>query len=527
VIVFGAMKEKWNPEQKASPDEMYILKLCKKQKMWGFLREHRHLIIDDEIRSALREMYADDTKGGRPPVAPERLALAMLLQVSFGVGDHEVPTLTAMDKRWQMVLDSLGEMRPLFSQGTVQSFRERVRKNGVMKKLLDKTVDLARREQGFNHKQMRTIFDSSPLTGAGKVEDTFNLLGRALSKLVEVVAKEANVKVAELSSMLELSVLQASSIKAGLDIDWRKSGARTEALHQLIEIFERIQGWLKKTFSAEQLETPPISTHLELVEKVIRQDTEPDPNSPNRKKIKQGVAKDRLVSLGDKDMRHGRKTTTKTFNGYKRHVAVDADVRGLICATLVLAANRREHDAAGPLLAQLAANKFDINEIHIDRGYLAAPEIISEYNKGVKVVTKPPSEARRGVFPKSVFTVNFEKNTVTCPADITRPINNNKVTFAVTDCSECPLKMQCTKARQRTVNIHPQEKWYREMAQELETQKGRAARRERIPVEHTLARVGGIQGKHARYVGLDKNQFDLQRVAVVNNCFVLANLLAA
>ena len=521
------MKEKWNAVKKVSEEELLILKLCKKQKLWGFLREHRHLILDAGIRKALAEMYAGDTKGGRPPIAPERLALAMLLQVSFGVGDHEVPTLTAVDKRWQMVLDSIGETRPIFSQGTVHAFRERARENGFMKVLLDKTVELARKQNGFGHKQLRTIFDSSPLVGAGRVEDTFNLLGRALSKLVEMAAKEAGVKVNVVTKQLELSVLQASSIKAGLDIDWRKGSARTEALNQLIEMFGRIQSWLKTQFSLEKMKTPPISTHLKLVETIIAQDTEPDPNSPHKKRIIDGVAKNRMVSISDKDMRHGRKTTTKTFNGYKRHIATDADVPGLICGTLVMAANQREYDAAAPLLAQLADGQFNVTEINIDRGYLASPEVVRLHEEGIAVITKPPSEARTELFSKSAFTVDFDKNTVTCPAAITMPIKEQKVSFSITDCRECPLKSQCTKARQRTVNIHPQEKWYREMAKELETKKGREKRRERIPVEHTLARVGAIQGKRARYIGLEKNQFDLQRVAVVNNCFVVANLVAA
>jgi hypothetical protein len=451
------MTQKWNAESKLSDEELLILKLCKKQKLWGFLRQHRHLIIDAEIREELRAMYGDDSLGGRPPHAPEKLALAMLLQVSFGVSDSEVPTLTALDKRWQMVLDSLGETKPIFSQGTVHAFRERVRRNGFMKTLLDKTVELARHKKGFSHKHLRTIFDSSPLAGAGRVEDTFNLLGRALSQLVDVAADEAHVKVSTLSKQLGLSVLEASSIKAGLDVDWRKSDARNEALTQLVEIFERIKCWLKTQFSEEKLKKPPISTHVKLVEKILKQDTEPDPHFPKKKHMRQGVAKDRVVSLRDKDMRHGRKTTTKTFNGYKRHVAVDADVQGLICATLVMPANKREYDAAGPLLAELAANKFNVNEIHIDRGYLAAPEIIQQHNNGINVITKPPSEGRSNLFLKSAFTVDFEKQTLTCPADITAPIRNGKVAFSISDCRECPLKTQCTIARQRTVNIHAQE----------------------------------------------------------------------
>lgn len=65
------------------------------------------------------------------------------------------------------------------------------------------------------------------------------------------------------------------------------------------------------------------------------------------------------------------------------------------------------------------------------------------------------------------------------------------------------------------------------MARDLTTKKGRAARRERASVEHTLARVSAIQGNRARFRGLEKNQFDLERTAVLNNCFVLAAQRAA
>ena len=59
---------------------------------------------------------------------------------------------------------------------------------------------------------------------------------------------------------------------------------------------------------------------LALVEKPIAQDLEPDPGGKGMR-IKRGVAKDRRVSIVDADMRHGRKSKSKLFNGYKRHVA--------------------------------------------------------------------------------------------------------------------------------------------------------------------------------------------------------------
>jgi len=64
------------------------------------------------------------------------------------------------------------------------------------------------------------------------------------------------------------------------------------------------------------------------------------------------------------------------------------------------------------------------------------------------------------------------------------------------------------------------------MSADLVTRAGRAKRRERVIVEHVLARVSGIQTNRSRYRGLHKNQHHTETVAVVNNCYVLGRLLA-
>jgi transposase len=43
-----------------------------------------------------------------------------------------------------------------------------------------------------------------------------------------------------------------------------------------------------------------------------------------------------------------------------------------------------------------------------------------------------------------------------------------------------------------------------------------------VKVEHSLAHVGHWQGDRARYIGHDKNLFDLRRCAVVHNPHVIA-----
>lgn len=527
------MADRWNPRVEVSVEEGAVLKLCKKQKLWGFLRSYRHQILDEEVRAALASMYANDPRGGHPPLAPERLALAMLLQAGFGVADHEVPTLTAVDRRWQMILDCMGATTPAFSQGTVFSFRERARANGLMTVLLNKTVELARASKGFDHKRLRAIFDSSPLFGAGRVEDTFNLLGRAIVQLLEAAAEEGSVDAPELADELEVSVFGASSVKAVLDVDWREPRARATALSSLLEQFARLQSWLRERFDEAELARPPLSERLETVRQIIEQDTEPDPEAPRKgkaqaRRVRDGVAKDRLISLSDRDQRHGRKSSTKAINGYKRHVAVDADVPGLIHAAVVQPANKREHDAASPLLEKLEANGSTIVELHHDRGYLPAEAIVTKHREGVKVVSKPPTVVRNDFYAKDEFAIDFEQETVMCPAGVTVPLRIGKtIAFPIGSCRECKKRKRCTTSRQRQISIHHEERWYREMARDLATKKGRAARRERVAVEHTLARVSAIQGNRARFRGLEKNQFDLERTAVLNNCFVLAGQRAA
>jgi hypothetical protein len=51
------------------------------------------------------------------------------------------------------------------------------------RRLLERTVELARKSEAFDWKKLpktlRVAMDSSPLEGAGRVEDTINLLGHA------------------------------------------------------------------------------------------------------------------------------------------------------------------------------------------------------------------------------------------------------------------------------------------------------------------------------------------------------------
>lgn len=107
----------WTPRQESTKEEEYLLKRLKRtKKLFAFLRENRHELFDEEFQAELALMYRD-TGAGKEPVTPAMMAMAVLLQEYAGVSDAEAVELTVVDKRWQLVLDRLGETRPAFSQG--------------------------------------------------------------------------------------------------------------------------------------------------------------------------------------------------------------------------------------------------------------------------------------------------------------------------------------------------------------------------------------------------------------------------
>jgi hypothetical protein len=110
---------------------------------------------------------------------------------------------------------------------------------------------------------------------------------------------------------------------------------------------------------------PPVSDALAILRRFVSQDLEPDPNGGGRR-IQQGVAHDRIISVGDPEMRHGRKSKSKAINGYKRHIII---ANRIILGTAVEPANRSEGVPTGRLLDD-ARRHGPVQAAYFDGGYL-------------------------------------------------------------------------------------------------------------------------------------------------------------
>jgi len=153
-------------------------------------------------------------------VPPAKLALATILQAYTGVSEEEAIEATLMDRRWQLVLDCLEERRAPFSKGTLVNFRHALIEHEFDRRLIERTIEVARRRGGFGPGRLRAALDSSPLWGAGRVEDTYNLLGHALRKALGVIARQQGRGLADIAVEAGAGVLRSGgSLKAALDLD--------------------------------------------------------------------------------------------------------------------------------------------------------------------------------------------------------------------------------------------------------------------------------------------------------------------
>jgi hypothetical protein len=518
---------RWTPPIELSKREERVMRrLTRHRKLFGFLRLQRHAIFDEAFQAELGAIYRD-TGEGKAPLPPALLAMATVMQAYAGVSDLEAVELATFDARWQMVLGMLGEDEPPFSQGALHAFRERLIKNDLDRRLLERTIEFARATKGFDPKklpkQLRVAVDSRPLSGAGRVEDTVNLLGRAGRQLLLCAAAIAGVKPDVLADEIGSSLLLDSSIKAALDVDWTDAEQKADAMEHLLDAIESLETFVRERLP-DYAGAPPLAEHLATLARLRDQNIDPEPPDGGGPGVRDGVAPDRTVSLSDPDMRHGRKSRSRTFNGYKSHVATDLD-DDIILACTVLSANRPERegfDAMRHDLVRIVRDDRPITEIHADRAYTNAELTRDLVSAGAELLSKPrPVRGKPGLFDKSHFLIDLRRKTATCPDGQTVPIALGEVAhFDARQCGRCPRRADCTTAAEgkgRTLSIAADEPQQRKLAKLAGTSRGRARLRERTAIEHTLARHAGVQGTRARFRGTRKNLFDARRTACVLN----------
>jgi hypothetical protein len=285
-------------------------------------------------------------------------------------------------------------------------------------RLCDRVREFARETGEFDWKklpkELRLAVDSAPFDGAGRVEDEYNLLGHAARKLVDLFALMFDRPRSAIATASGIPALNASSIKAALDVDWTDASASSTAINDLVSQLDCLQAWV----AAQPLngfEKSAVKDSVSVLTEIRAQNLVLSPDDPGVVRIPQRVLSDRRISLEDAEMRHGRKSSRIRVDGYKRHIARELET-GLIWACALSAANEPEADVLSDIDEQVHRQGRSIGELYIDRGYLSSDTVDELVANGREVICRPWSPRNRGdLFTKTDFDINVEQMTITCP----------------------------------------------------------------------------------------------------------------
>jgi hypothetical protein len=500
-----------------------------RETFYGWLASQRGELFRDEDYAGL---YVLDN--GRPSVPPSLLATALVLQTYAGVSDDEAKQRADYDLRWKVALGIELDVRP-FAKSTLQEFRAQLIIHEEQAAIFQASLEEAKRRGKFRTKsgeqrKLKVALDTSNILGRGAVKDTYNLLGDGIVKLARVLAKLSGQALAAWAEVHGYGrYVGQTSLKGTAEIDWSDTEQRRRFLGEIVTDADRLLEQARVARSDLEAGSAAEATLVEaagLLSRVLMQDIERREDGPA---IKDGVAKDRLLSVHDPEMRHGRKSASKRFDGYKAAVAVDTD-EPLILAIDVLAGNAPDAEGALELVEQAEANTgCVVDETMGDCAYGSGETRQAFADAGRTIVAKVPTSTNQGCFPKTAFTLDLEATSATCPAGQTTqdfkssPAGGGQFRFDAAVCAACPLRAKCVRGvGGRTVSVHPQERLLQEARAFQASPAFAEYRRRRQMVEHRIARLVQLGIRQARDVGTPKVRFQLLMAAAVANLTYLA-----
>ena len=417
--------------------------------IYGLLHRECHALFADEL---FADLFCAGR--GRRSVPPMIVAVVMVLQRIEGCSDREAVDRFTYDARWKYACGGLDFAYPGFVHTVLVDMRARLAGSDRPNRIFDVVLDCCRRAGLVGR---RRVLDSTALYDAVATMDTVTLVRSAIRGLLR--AADGELEPALRSVLVREDDYWAAGKPA---CDYEDPDARAALVDALAKDAYALEG---------RGLTDSVAEAAALLAAVVGQDLDEDGGGF---RIARRVAKDRVISTVDPHARHGHKTSSRGFDGYKGHVAVDPDSE-LITATAVAAANVGDAAVAEELWAgeltestESPARGDDAQPkpaaddqrlvVYGDSGYGAGALIdqLEQAEVEIRCKVQAPT-APAGHFTRDAFDVDLQAGTVTCPTGqiaSLRTINDGRIACFGSACQACPLAAQCTSSPAgRTIRV--------------------------------------------------------------------------
>lgn len=389
--------------------------------------------------------------------------------------------------------------------------------------------------------------DSTPQHCYGAVLDTVRLLGDGLRLVATAYSSATGTPLLLLARRWKLPLLLAKSTKGHLAIDWRDRDARSGVVTELAGDVTRVVALVRADLGA--IEDGPrkksLVSRCDALLAVVAQDLETA--ADGRLVIAQRVAKNRVISITDPEARHGRKTKSQTFNGFKINVLGDL-VSGLITAVSVTAGNGHDAPPGHELIGRAVRMRLQIKRVLADTAYGGAADrhhLLTAH--GITLIAPPPATAASDDQTcRRKFDIDFTAMTATCPNGMTTSASERvesaepymRFRWPLEVCSICPLREGCLRSSRkkagdsaddtkpkrpgrppkagRVLDLHPHEQELRAAREAWADPEIRREYRERTQCERLISQVVRHGGRQARAWG--QEAANLQAHAIVMRC---------
>lgn len=486
-----------------------------------------------QMRDVLGVVYHDAgfsalfSTRGRPAETPWRLALVTVMQFAEGLSDRQAAEAVRARIDWKYAL-GLDLTDSGFDFSVLSEFRSRLVAGAAEDLLLDALLT-ACNERGYLNARGRQRSDSTQVLGAVRLLNRLEQVAETLRAALNAVATIAPEWLREQTppDWVERYGRRIEEYRLPKGKEARQdyaAGVGADGMRLLDELYA-------PTTPAGLRQLPAVDV---LRRTWVQQYVVIDGQIRLRNPKEMPAASAQLESPYDPDVRYASKRE-QHWVGYKVHLTetCDDDRPHLLTQVETTVAPATDVEQLAEIQADLARGGYLPSEHLVDAGYVRGRNLVTSRMAHQIDLVGPiyndrqwQAKAQAG-FDVAQFQVDWDAQVVTCPqgrasrrwgeTQTARGRTMIHIDFAAPDCTPCPARSSCTRAKTlpRSLTLQPREEHEAIQAarQRQNTPEFATAYARRAGIEGTLSQgVRAFGLRRARYRGLAKTH--LQHVAI-------------
>ncbi len=471
----------------------------------SFYHKFRDIVSPLIQDKAFSKMYVLDN--GRPAIPPSLLAMATILQFYRDLSDREMERACMYDIEVKYALGLRIDDRP-FDHSSLGDFRNRLLEHGKEKEVFDKILNKLVESGLIKRNEIQRI-DATHIIADIAIPTVITLVKKASYEILKPLEKRHTSILEQIKSEIDLSEYTKEEVNKS-DAGKEDRQLRKRRLVKVVNdafILLKYAGGIK--------DDKILEGRVGLLRRILREQVEFNEQGEGRERDNKDKPKDVLISPIDPDARYGAKSKTKKFVGYKANITEEIGNR-FITNVKAIPGNQLDGKTMVDTITEQKEYGIKPEKVIGDSAYSDGAYRESLKKEGVKIVApqRIKNNATKGVYPKSMFTYDREKQKLICPEGVEGSItyydHKKKITafqFSMSACQKCPRKVHCTKSKdgRRTVGISEVQDALFEAERYSLTDEFKTLMKLRQAIEGKISELTRYHGlRRARYRGLKK-----------------------